>query len=106
MKEVPIKFRGRRIDGNGYACGDISYEYNGRETWVDGWQVYPVTIAQLVGYDADGNELYEGDKLIDQHGEVYTAVLMGFAVTDGDCVPLHVDDKNIPYLRLIKKEGD
>lgn len=27
-------------------------------------EVEPASVAQLVGYDADGNEVYEGDKLV------------------------------------------
>ena len=63
MKGVPVKFRGVRIDGNGYAYGDLEHRYNGREIWIDGWQVRPATVAQLCGYDADDNELYEGDEV-------------------------------------------
>lgn len=58
---------------------------------------------QLCGYDGDGNEVYEGDKLLDQYGEVYTVELKGFAVTDGDCVPLDFGDKNVPRLLLVRK---
>lgn len=63
MKGVPIKFRGIRMDSNGFAYGDLEHRYNGREIWIGGWQVKPSSVAQLVGYDAAGNEIYEGDKI-------------------------------------------
>lgn len=65
MKNVPIKFRGVRLDGNGFAYGDLTH--NGRETWIGGWQVRPDTVAQLCGYDADAREVYEGDALYCYH---------------------------------------
>ncbi len=67
MKNVPIKFRGKRVD-NGrlaygyylpwgeYACG-----------LVDDYGVCVAveadSLAQLIGYDADGCEVYEGDSV-------------------------------------------
>jgi len=45
-------YKGIRIDGNGYAVGRLEYEYNGRETWIDGWQVYPHTVKKV-----DKNEM-------------------------------------------------
>jgi len=70
MKGVPIKFRGKRVkDGKtvyGWAykseCPMSSFpaiiDYNDKYN-----AIYPESVAQLVGYDADGNEVYEGDKL-------------------------------------------
>lgn len=58
-------------------------------------------LAQLCGYDGNGREVYEGDKLSDQHGAIYTVELKGFAVTDDDIVPLDPDNKNLPRLLLI-----
>ena len=104
MNILPIKFRGVRIDGNGYAYGNLEYMYSGREIWIDGWQVYPYNVAKLCGYDGDGHEVYEGDTLIDQHGTAYTVALKGFAVADDDIIPLNPDDKNLPRLLLIPKE--
>ena len=68
----PIKFRGRVPDTDKLDGGKIVYgslvEYNfGRDRfWInplDGDRNYPVeenSIAQLVGYDANGEEIYEG----------------------------------------------
>ena len=73
----PIKFRGRDVCTGEYAYGDlIQSPYNGkivfelREphkrhiTGFDYHTVAPDTVAQLVGYDANGNEVYEGDTVL------------------------------------------
>ena len=76
----PIKFRGR----NGY--GEVFYGSFDEDTCtIDCWDVAETvvverdTVAQLVGYDKDGKEVYEGDKvqLVVEHGiaTVYTAEL-------------------------------
>ena len=57
-----IKFRGEMRGFDYYAFGDL--RHRGDEVFVDGYRVKPETVAQLVGYDANGNEVYEGDKLV------------------------------------------
>lgn len=88
---IPIKFRG--IDAFGrYHYGDVWQRNDGtvlfdRKTHV--WiRVSPNSIAQLVGYDCDGNEVYEGDVLVLEHGGnifEYTAHLNAFATADNGC---------------------
>ena len=63
----PIKFRGRDIDTGefvyaelGQVSAEISDEYLSFIT-DDMHLVDADTIAQFVGYDRDGNEVYEGD---------------------------------------------
>ena len=72
MKGIPIKFRGKRIDGNGYVYGDLEHKYS-RDIWIDCFEVYPESVAQLVCYDVAGNEVYEGDQLekVDELAEYY-----------------------------------
>ena len=86
MKNVPIKFRGRfwhkdglvpaipkYKDGNfvygGYARLDFLTDIGEGDYIIDKYGeallVYPKSVAQLVGYDADGKEVYEGDKIQD-----------------------------------------
>lgn len=78
MKNIPIKFRGRPTSamyGN-LVFGDLIH-YNGRiaiHVIRQGiYTVDPDSIAQLVGYDVDGREVYEGDTLTDILGNEYTA---------------------------------
>ena len=56
-----IKFRGARMSD-----GETIYGYyhvrNGAE-YIDEWRVDPDTVAQFVGEDANGDELYEGDEM-------------------------------------------
>ena len=64
-----IKFRGRNIKTGEIHYGHYS-EYpvgNGRietciiDKYMEGWEVEPESVAQLVGYDADDNEVYDDD---------------------------------------------
>ncbi len=78
MKNVPIKFRGQQLTADkDFVYGDlIQYPYDLPVIRVfddeeckkglyayDDYKVYPESVAQLVGYDADGKEVYEGDEL-------------------------------------------
>ena len=60
-----IKFRGRDLNGH-FVYGGISR--NGRAIVLDdygsGAWVDPASIRQLVGHDANGNEVYEGDTVL------------------------------------------
>ena len=76
-----IKFRGRCIGNHFPHFGEmvygslIAYEDNasslhcficsqGQEPFHVDYPVDPDSVAQLVGYDSDGNEVYEGDTFI------------------------------------------
>ena len=74
-----IKFRGRNIKTGEIHYGHYS-EYpvgNGRishcitDKNLDSWAVEPESVAQLVGYDADGNEVFEGDVIQTSDGKDY-----------------------------------
>ena len=90
----PIKFRGRvtanfehGMHKGKLICGtlqDHSAVHIKREDWNSGYWIYPggkngsypiepESIAQLVGFDRDGAEVYEGDVLIDELEQEYTA---------------------------------
>ena len=77
----PIKFRGRDIEtgeqiiyGTGYAelFGKI-YIFDAEFGMA--YHVAPDSVAQLVGYDEDGREVYEGDWLVLKNGTEYQARL-------------------------------
>ena len=79
MKGVPIKFRGK--DKNGYLFGSHHILKDGSHVIIDegSWyygRVYSDTIVQLVGYDIDGNEVYEGNVIFDaEHNDTLNAEL-------------------------------
>ena len=70
MKGVPIKFRGKTFKGKVVfgKCLTYTHAAEGEEKflWIgdedNGYHnIDEETLAQLVGYDADGVEIYEGD---------------------------------------------
>lgn len=67
-----IKFRGKDFKGDYIYCSPFNtyfpFEYEDFCTDVD-----PDTIAQLVGYDKHGREVYEGDELTNADGKIYIA---------------------------------
>ena len=72
----PIKFRGHvpdsdKLDGGKVVYGSLVVYATGMYThWIytegaeRNYPVEPESVAQLVGYDRDGQEVYEGDVLI------------------------------------------
>ena len=90
---MEIKFRGKNINGaNVYglltkkkirSSGELSWAIaTGNCTAGETVPVDEKTIAQLVGYDSDDNEIYEGDELIDADGHEWTAVILPKAEMD------------------------
>ena len=65
-----IKFRGR--DDTGYPhYGDLTHE--GKDVLVDDVEVDPESVAQFIGCDKDGNEIYEGDEIKSHFGQTCRA---------------------------------
>lgn len=86
----PIKFRGRRSDNGelvyGSYCHEVYRDLGTLHAIIDeGGEEFIVeedSIAQLVGYDQDGNEVYEGDELTGNYEGVdieYVARLKAYA---------------------------
>ena len=57
-----IKFRGKRVDNGDLIYGDIAHTEIG--ILMKGFEVDPESVAQFVGYDKNGAEVYEGDTVI------------------------------------------
>lgn len=68
MKGIPIKFRAKLRSTGEYVYSTQVRQYKKDLTqgYIDSEEVY--NICQLVGYDAAGEELYEGDKVNCYHG--------------------------------------
>lgn len=66
MQNVPIKFRGKCVDSGEYVCGDLIHGEDGICIIIndDRHRVDENSIVQLVGYDKEGNEIYDGEELI------------------------------------------
>lgn len=99
----PIKFRGRVPDSDNRDGGKIVFGSlvdhgetpHGYRYWIyplEGDRNYPVepdSVAQLVGYDANGKEVYEGDTIVDKHGGewkaiIYSSLTLPFETDNGD----------------------
>ena len=81
----PIKFRGRNIDTGEVVFGDLRiigirpHIFKEAQCYYDEEliEVDEDSVAQLVGYDCDGREVYEGDTIVLQNGAEYVAKLFG-----------------------------
>ena len=84
----PIKFRGKTCDDNLFIYGDYQFvSCGGKRHFIADdsgrYEVYFDTITQLVGYDADGNEIYEGDKIVAETYGAHPLKLEGTAQLGG-----------------------
>ena len=69
-----IKFRGRDINTGEFVFGDLAHTEVG--VLIGAHEVDPESVAQFVGYDCEGAEVYEGDLLVDKHGIGYVVRLI------------------------------
>ena len=80
----PIKFRGVSLDTGEFIYGDLRiigirpHIFKEAQCYYDEEliEVDEDSVAQLVGYDANGNEVYEGDKVVSEYGDEIVARLM------------------------------
>ena len=65
------------------------------------------SLAQLIGYDSKGNEVYESDKIIDKNGNELTACFSRQGITtDGHRVDLQCDNFEFLLKDVELKEGN
>lgn len=80
MTTIPIiKFRGTTKNGDTF-FGGFNYTIGGEPViWHNGSaiRVIPESVAQLVGFDKFGKEVYTGDILLNFVGEEFTATFNG-----------------------------
>lgn len=75
--KLPIKFRGKTHNGKSF-YGDLIHRFGmvAIGEYGDYQEVEPDSIKQLVGYDKNGHEVYDGDALqTEEDGTIYAAVL-------------------------------
>ena len=79
----PIKFRGVEFFSKRHVYGQTIRETeDGFDIWSgDDW-THCTDLAQLVGYDEDGREVYEGDELVNAENETFNAILLEGIYTD------------------------
>ena len=113
MKELATKFKARGKDGEGQIhTGWLSvYFLKGElKTYIQEeaeenkpamtFYVEPESVAQFVGYDSDGKEVYEGDELIDNYGESFsTAAYIGLESKKSFMIACDVGDTILGYRR-------
>ena len=79
--KIPIKFRGKRLDNGEYVYGDFVHSVPMSSfTGIideDGFvhEIKPDSQKQLVGYDSNGDEVYEDDPVVSSIGNVFVARL-------------------------------
>ena len=97
-----IKFRGKRLDNGELIYGDILH-YGKYETCIRSYlfpdknsfstlPVYSDSVAQFVGYDQDGEEIYSDDEVINVRGTVmpFSLVMISFSELGGSFKNLKV----------------
>lgn len=90
-----IKFRGKRKD-NGEVVAGENFKFLRGEVYIsDGtnwFEVNTESVVQFIGYDKFGDEVYEGDTVINTEGWRFTAGLCdGIWYFDDDFQPIPVE---------------
>lgn len=94
-----IKFRGKTLNSTAY-FGDLIHRFGFPAVGLSGnfHEVQPDTVAQLVGYDREENEIYDNDILINSTGKKVTMnFLVELVDEDGNKEILEVGGKLYGY---------
>lgn len=80
MKIENIKFKAKRLDGKGWAIGDLLHSYENGAIIVPiecggAFSVDPSTVCQFTGLkDKEGQEIFENDILYDEYTGIVSAI--------------------------------
>lgn len=107
-----IKFKAKRLDGKGWAIGDLlhSYENGAIIVPIEGggaFSVDPSTVCQFTGLkDCEGNEVWEGD-IIKNHDFPFEKRTVTWANCQSCFIPTDKDGRHegrcLSFLVLFKK---
>lgn len=113
MKNVPYKFRGvSELTGKTiYGVGVKDYGDNRVDIITGGMALEAVkadSVAQLIGYDVDGTEIYEGDVVLCDDGDTNTAVAHANLAYDSNLEELEagLDIFKKYHVRLVKPKEE
>ena len=123
MKVENIKFKAKRLDGKGWAIGDLlhSYENGAIIVPIEGggaFSVDPSTVCQFTGLkDKDGKDIFENDILYDKDSGIASAIkwkrhVCGYVYEKvGMFATVHVYASHTSLLKIIgnkfdRKEGE
>lgn len=104
------KFRGKTVDGENTVYGGYFYDPVVKRHYIIESDFEPIevkldSIAQLVYINSDGQEIYEGDVVVDKDGNEYIANLMSIADGEIDFYSFE-DEYAIDGTEFVLKEDD
>ena len=116
--ERKILFKGKRLDGKGWAIGDLLHSYENGVIIVPiegggAFSVDPSTVCQFTGLkDKYGKDVWEHDILEDTDTNTTGEVTFGCGVFAIDCLPVSeyiydgAFDLKVLYSKFDRKEGE